>query len=244
MSASLNAVLFDLDGTLLGNDLSVFMPRYFERLSAAVGHLVPRREFVRHLLAATQVMLNNDGRAANEEVFAEAFYPRLGRARAEMEPLLLDFYRRAYPLLRAYTERRPEARVAVQAAFDLGYDVVIATNPLFPEVATRERLAWAGVADFPYRLVTTYENSRACKPNLRYYRDICTTIDREPAACLMVGNEPTEDIVAGALGCETFLVVEGDRPAPAASAPEPTYAGKLADVPAVLAAGRNGTSAH
>jgi len=43
----------------------------------------------------------------------------------------------------------PEARSVVQAVFDAGYDVVIATNPLFPDTAIRQRMEWADVAEFP-----------------------------------------------------------------------------------------------
>lgn len=238
----MQAVLFDLDGTLLDNDLGVFLPRYFQRLSGRVAGLIPPKEFIAHLMAATEAMLANDGRDTNEAVFAEVFYPLIRRSRAEMEPIFLDFYRQDFPSLREYTRCRPEARMAVKAAFDRGYDVVIATNPLFPEIAIRQRLDWAGIGDFPYRLVTTYENSRACKPNLLYFRQILETIGRPADACLMVGNEPV-DLIAGALGCPTYLVedgspastealaVLGDRPVP-----PPAHRGRLDELPALLTA--------
>ncbi len=254
MPDTIQSVLFDLDGTLLVNDLDVFMPRYFERLSARVSHLISPKQFVTHLMAATKAMIANDGQATNEDVFAQAFYPLEGHSRAELEPIFLDFYRRDFPQLRAYTGCRPEARSAVQAAFDLGYDVVIATNPLFPEIAIHERLVWAGVDGFPYRLVTTYENSRASKPNLQYYQQILDTIECLPAACLMVGNEPV-DLAAGALGCATYLVTDGNTMAegsPMLAAPfapasgevqpiplNPTYQGTLGQLPALLRSLRN-----
>jgi FMN phosphatase YigB (HAD superfamily) len=237
MSEGLQAVLFDLDGTLLGNDLDVFMPRYFERISAAVSHLMPPREFINHLLAATRVMLANDGRDTNEEVFAAAFYPVLGHPRDEMEPIFMDFYEHEFPALQEHTSCKPEARAAVQVAFELGYDVVIATNPLFPEIAIRQRLAWAGIDDFPYALVTSYENSRACKPNLLYFQNILDAIGRPPEAALVVGNEPW-DLVAAGLGCPTYLVVDGNLVPSRPGTPEPTYRGTLGELPGLLRAAR------
>ena len=170
-------------------------------------------------------MLANDGRATNEEVFASAFYPLIGRTREEMEPVFTDFYLHAYPRLQQYTQCLPEARQAVQAAFERGLDLVIATNPLFPDLAIRQRLDWAGVGDFPYRLVTSYENSRACKPNPLYYRQILETIGREPASALVVGNE-AGDMVSAQIGCQTFLVPGAATPLDPA-VPAPTYRGTL-----------------
>jgi FMN phosphatase YigB (HAD superfamily) len=158
----LKAILFDLDGTLLDNNLEIFLSRYFKRLAGWVNHLVPPELFIACLQQASQTMIANEGQDTNEEVFARAFYPLIGQSRQEMEPIFAEFYAQDFPHLQPYTRCKPEARQVVQKAFDLGYDVVIATNPLFPATAIEQRIAWAGVQDFPYKLVTTYENSRAC----------------------------------------------------------------------------------
>jgi FMN phosphatase YigB (HAD superfamily) len=236
MKEPIRAILFDLDGTLLDNDMSVFLPHYFELLTAHVAHIMPPDKFMSYLMQATQGMLDNDGRATNEEVFASAFYPLADRSREEMELVFLDFYENKFPVLQQYTGRKPEARQVVRQAFDLGYDVAIATNPLFPSTAVEQRLAWAGVADFPYRLVTSYENSRATKPNLVYFEQILEAIGQPPEASLVVGDEDM-DMVAGSLGCPTFLV-PGSRTELAPTTPKPTYSGTLADLGALLRDGR------
>lgn len=232
MKSSIRAVLFDLDGTLLSNDMDVFLPHYFRLLTARMARLVPPDEFMTHLMQASQAMLANDGHATNEEVFARAFYSQVAHSREELEPIFQDFYENDFPTLRQYTQRRPEARQVVQQTFDLGYDVAIATNPLFPATAIEQRLEWAGVAGFPYRLVTTYENSRATKPNLLYFEQILETLGHPAEAALVVGDEDM-DMVAAHLGCATFLV-PGPRTDLAASTPRPTYEGALAEVGALL----------
>jgi FMN phosphatase YigB (HAD superfamily) len=235
---ALQAVLFDLDGTLLDNDMDVFLPRYFQAVGGAVSHILPPKEFLAHLMTATRQMVANDGRDTNEEVFAAAFYPLLGRPRAEMEPIFEDFYARDFPALQAYTRCRPEARGVVQTAFDAGYKVAIATNPLFPASAIYQRLAWAGVDGFPYALVTTYENSRACKPNPIYFRQIAETLGCPPEACLMVGNE-ADDLQSAHIGCRTYLVEDGTPGNFATEVPLPAYRGRLADLPQLLLAERS-----
>jgi HAD superfamily hydrolase (TIGR01549 family) len=226
------AILFDLDGTLLDSDMQRFLPPYLQQIAACVAHLIPPQEFIAHLLTATQAMVDNDGRATNAQVFAEAFYPRVGRSQAELEPIFMDFYAHDYPALRRFTATKPDARPVVQLAFDLGYDVVIATNPLFPEVATRQRIAWAGVDGFSYRRVTTYENSRFSKPNPRYFEEILAEIGCPAEAALVVGDEAM-DMVAATIGCTTFLA-----PSTATrltdAVPAPAYRGALADVADLL----------
>ena len=232
MKRQIRAILFDLDGTLLDNDMDKFLPPYFQLLSASVAHLLPPKEFMAHLMQATEVMMANDGRATNEDLFASAFYPLAGHSRQEIEPLFADFYDRDFPTLKRYTRRKPEARQIVQRAFELGYDVVIATNPLFPAMAVQHRLEWAGIADLPFRLVTSYENSRATKPNLLYFEQILKTLGHPAQAALVVGDEDM-DMVAAHLGCPTFLV-PGPRTALSPTTPRPAYSGTLNDVGELL----------
>jgi len=83
---------------------------------------------------------------------------------------------------------------------------VLATNPLFPLIAIKERMRWAGVSEFDFALITSYEEMHACKPNLEYYREICAKIKVPARNCLMVGNDVEEDLIAQKIGMQTFLV--------------------------------------
>jgi len=73
------------------------------------------------------------------------------------------------------------------------------------------RLEWAGVLDFPYALITTYENMHNCKPSPRYYLEIAEKIARKPEECIMVGNDAEADIAPAAkAGMRTFYLACGD----------------------------------
>ena len=89
-----------------------------------------------------------------------------------------------------------------------GCRCVLATNPIFPAVATGARMQWAGLDCRDFDLVTTYENARYCKPNLDYYRAILTQIGETAENCVMVGNDVTEDMVAKELGMQVFLLTD------------------------------------
>jgi len=86
--------------------------------------------------------------------------------------------------------------------------VVLATNPLFPSVATKNRIRWAGLDPEDFEYFTTFENSHYCKPNLDYYREIMDKLYLKPEECLMVGNDTQEDMVAEQLGMKVFLLTD------------------------------------
>ena len=89
-----------------------------------------------------------------------------------------------------------------------GYGVILATNPMFPAIATHSRIRWAGLTPEDFDLVTTYENSCHSKPNVAYYRDILETMNLKPEECLMVGNDVDEDMIAETLGMKVFLLTD------------------------------------
>jgi len=107
---------------------------------------------------------NNDGKIPNEEAFSNAFFPVEGYEKDEIQPLFDKFYEKNFKELQKFTEKKPEARKVIQAAFSKDYKVVIATTPVLPLTAIEQRLDWAGIGDFPYDLITSIENSCATKP--------------------------------------------------------------------------------
>jgi FMN phosphatase YigB (HAD superfamily) len=228
----LQAVFFDLDGTLLDVDMGAFLPEYLTLVSRRVAGIMPPDRFVAYLLRATNTMVANDGAATNEAVFWAAFSPLTGYDRKELEPTFAAFYEEDFPQLQRLARPRPDARKVVETAMALGLDVVIATNPVFPETAIRQRIAWAGLADLPFRWVTTYENSRFCKPNVRYFEALAAEVGRPPEACLVVGDEEM-DMVAAHGGHPTFLTASATTNL-SPETPAPTYRGELSDVEALL----------
>lgn len=236
------ALLFDLDGTLLGNDTEAFLQHYVPALAGVAGHHVPPERFVAQLLCATEAMIkSNDPTTTNEEVFAAAFYEPLGLVRAEWEPRFARFYAEDYPALSRLTGARPAARRVLDLAQARGHALVVATNPVFPRVALMERLRWAKVADYPWDLITDYETMHHCKPSLGYYHEIAALIGRRPDQCLMIGNDVEEDMVAGRTGMLTFL----ETSQPIQRRPGPTgadFAGTLDELYQLLSAVPRGTS--
>lgn len=210
MMNGLRAVLFDLDNTLLLNDMDAFIPAYLKLISAYAAEIYNPKRFVKQMLAATEAMATNtDPAISNERAFWDTFSQLTGWDRAEMVPFFTRFYETQFDGLQRLTQSRPEARSTVEWAFAMGYSVVIATNPMFPQIATEKRLAWAelGVDEFDYALVTTYENMHATKPHRQYYLEILDRVKCAPAQTLMVGDDWELDIApAAAVGMRTYWV--------------------------------------
>ncbi len=226
----LQAVLFDLDDTLLGNNMDDFMPRYFGLISEFAKDWMAKKRFLQELMVCTQHAVENTDHAfTNRDVFWQAFEQRNDMSQADLEPLFERFYLTQFPQLQSVTQFRPAAEKLVRACTRRGLKIVIATNPLFPRVAIEERLSWAGVPvdAFDYALVTTYENMHATKPHKAYYEEILQRIDCPPEAALMVGDSWDMDIVPAAqVGLHTYWLPNGMQDVPEDS-PYPSAYGTL-----------------
>ncbi len=232
MKQTMKAILFDLDGTLIEVDLKKFVPGYVKLLSEYTKDYISPNELIPHVMKALKKLENNDGAKTNEDVFNEFFFPIGGHTREELEPLFLRFYEEDFSQLKKYTQKKPEARKTVQKAFDKGYKVAIATTPILPEIGVQKRLEWAGVGDFDYDLITSYEYVSATKPNLKYYEEIAEILELSPRECLMVGDE-AKDMVASEIGCSTFLV-RSQNTELTPETPEPNYVGSLIELRKIL----------
>lgn len=206
---SIKAVLFDLDGTLLPMDQDIFIKAYFGGLVTALApHGYDPKELASTIWAGTSAMVKNDGTKTNEGRFWEVFASVYG-ARAKLdEPYFDAFYEspEGFDKVKAVLGYTPKAKEAVELARALGLRCVLATNPVFPAVATRKRISWAGLAPEDFELYTTYENSRFCKPNIAYYEEILEKLNLKGEDCLMVGNDVGDDMIAEKLGMKVFLL--------------------------------------
>ncbi|GMA50206.1 hydrolase [Alicyclobacillus contaminans] len=204
---TLRALLFDLDGTLLPLDLDEFLKGYFRALVPSVAHVVDTATIVSQITEATEEMIRNeDANHTNEQVFRMAFFGKSGLSEETVWPAFEAFYETAFASLRALTQPTSIAREICQTAYRKGYRLVLATNPIFPQTAVRQRMEWAGIGDIPFHLVTTMEDMHFCKPNPKYYMEIAERLDVSPEECMMIGNDVQEDGVAGKIGMQTFLV--------------------------------------
>jgi len=209
------AILFDLDGTLLPMEVKAFAKAYFGALAAELAPfgLAPEAVF-KAVWAGTEAMVRNDGSRLNADVFWEVFTAATGVARETVEPICDRFYHEGFHAARAATAPNPLAVEVIRAAREKADKVILATNPLFPMAGQRTRLSWIGLKEEDFDLVTCYSSDRFCKPNPAYYTDICQRMGLDPAQCFMIGNDDWEDMYAAqAAGIAGYLVTDCRIPA-------------------------------
>lgn len=205
----IKTVLFDLDGTLLPMDQDVFVKSYLSKLAVTMApHGYDPQLLVKSIWAGTTAMVKNTGEMTNEEVFWQVCNAAYGRNVRVDEPHFDAFYRTIFQAVQKDCGFDPRAAEIIREIHGMGLKTVLATNPLFPAVATHSRARWAGLSPDDFLLITTYENSSHCKPNPDYYREILGKLNLNPEECLMVGNDVAEDMIAAQLGMRVFLLTD------------------------------------
>ena len=202
-------VLFDLDGTLLPMNQDRFLMAYFKGMASHVASLGYAPEKITQAIwDGSREMAKNDGSRSNEEIFWESFVKICGSSVLENKPSFDSFYEIGFDKIKAVTNPDPHINKKIKLLKKSGYTLAIATNPMFPRIATRKRIEWAGLDASDFEFFTTYEDSRHCKPNLDYYRDVMNMLGATADECIMVGNDVEEDMVARELGMKVFLITE------------------------------------
>jgi FMN phosphatase YigB (HAD superfamily) len=203
----LQGVFFDLDGTLLQVEMKQFIPAYTRGLAACFDDITEPKHFSDVLLRATLALLRRqDGSQSNESFFLEMVAGSLD-IDVELYNLRLQQYcDGGLQQLADLVQPHPLARDVLERCSQAGLRVVLATNPVFPRPVVEARMAWGGLLDYPFELVTTYENSRFCKPHRGYFADILEYMELLPEHCLMIGNDTEHDLAARKAGVATFLV--------------------------------------
>lgn len=206
---AIKAVLFDLDGTLLPMDQDAFVKLYFGSLAKKLAPLGYEPEkLIGAIWAGTKAMIKNDGSVTNEEAFWQCFDGIFGKDARKDEPHFDAFYRNEFINAKGACGYTEKAAQLVRAVKEKGLRCALATNPIFPDIATSQRILWAGLEKEDFELYTTYENARFCKPNPAYYRDILDKMGLKGEECVMIGNDAVEDVAAMQCGMQVFLITD------------------------------------
>ncbi|MEM6285020.1 MAG: HAD family hydrolase [Chloroflexota bacterium] len=207
----IKAVLFDLDGTLLGSNEREFVGAF---LALCEAYFIEKqqqpgmRDAIRRGLVAMREP--RDYTQTNIDISTGIILDSGFGPPEALHKLYDQFYAAHYDQVRPLTWQIPGTE-AVTQLIEQGYTIVIATNPVYPEQAIQQRLAWAGLPDdfSTYAFVTTANNMHSLKPDPAYYVEILARVGIEPNEAVMVGNSLTNDIrPAKTIGLNTYLVNE------------------------------------
>ena len=206
----ITTVLFDLDGTLIRMDQDEFIRLYFVSILDKLGGLGFDTAIMKEALeGAVVATLRNDGKLSNEDRFWQVFDEISGglssSVRAEIESYCADEFG---SVIEATCEAYPRAREVLNAVKKNGLRPILATNPLFPMIATHGRIRLGGMSPEDFEYITAYENSSFCKPNPAYFTELLTKLGISQKECVMIGNDTRDDFSAHALGIPVFVLTE------------------------------------
>lgn len=207
----ITTVLFDLDGTLLPMDQEIFIKAYLGGLvKVAAPYGYEPSLLAKSIMGGTLAMFQNDGQKTNEDAFWASMATVYGDKIMTDAHIFDDYYRTDFQKVAEVCGCNPKANEAVKKVKAKGLRVALATNPLFPKIATESRARWAGLDVNDFDLITTFENYRHSKPNLEYYKDVMAELGVCPEECIMVGNDVDEDMIVTQLGIGGVFLLTND----------------------------------
>ncbi len=204
----IDTFLFDLDGTLLPLDMERFMQIYLQEITNTFSDIIEPKKLSEALWGSTKAMVSNLDRKTNQEVFMEAFFNRIEGDPEVYQKRFDHFYDHEFLKVRSAVHSMPLISESIEQLKKKGYQLILATNPLFPKKAIHHRIKWAGLHPEDFAHITSFEHCHYCKPQIQYFEEILSRINKQPHQCIMVGNDVQEDLIAGSLGMETFLITE------------------------------------
>jgi len=206
----LEAVLIDLDNTMVLYDEAIYFERYFDKLCPCFSDLLSCDELFDRVVRITLALRENTGVTSNLEFFMDRFCSEGNGDRVEMWRRFMTFYEEEFHTIELDVSVPPGLNDVLHLLGKTELKLVLASNPIFPRIAQEKRLAWAGIDPDCFQLFTHIENMSFVKPNPAYFRQVCDMIDVPPEACLMVGNDRIADMAAGQAGIKTYLTTDAD----------------------------------
>lgn len=221
-------LLLDLDDTLLDSNIEAFIPVYFQKLTGYLAGQLPAEQLLTELIRGTRTMYASaDPLRTLEQVFGQVFYPPLGVTQESLSAKIDDFYDNVFPELQPLTSPRPDAIKFVEWAFSRGFDLSVATDPLFPRKAILHRLRWAEMApeQTPFSLISDFETFHFAKISGSFYPEFLLRLGWNAEPVLMVGDSLERDIFpAQRAGLPVFWLREAGQETPEAeSIPQGTF---------------------
>ncbi len=203
-----NTFLFDLDGTLLPMDFNKFMELYFHNLGVHFYDKIEPKLLSKYIMDSTSMMTSKNNGESNEDKFMNHFATLIDGDIKEYREQFSVFYDTLFDNVKLSTYQSREMMDSIKILKEKGYKVVIATNPLFPMKANLHRIKWAGLDKDDFDYVSSFEKNKYTKPHLEYYNEVLNSINKKPKECYMIGNDVSDDLPAGKLGLETYLITD------------------------------------
>lgn len=200
-------ILFDLDGTLINTKQKEFNDKYYQTFYKKFVNVDEEIDTIfAVVLQSLTIMLNNDGKSTNEKVLWEFLEEKLNKYNINVQDIFNDYYHNEYDSLVTCVEKIKGIGEAIYSLKEKGYNLILATNPLFPKIAIEKRANWGDIDCSCFSYITSYENSSYCKPNINYYKEIIDKNNLNIQETFMFGNDLIEDLIIENLNIPCYII--------------------------------------
>ena len=227
----IQAIMFDLEGTLINVDTTDFMRNYLGILAPRFAHLLSPDRFSKQLIRSLETSQTDPKPGqTNMQTFYDDFSKATGHSCQTLRPIFEEFYEYDFPALRCLVQAIPQGVKVVEYAIQQGFLTAVASNPVLPLIAMEEHVRWGGLTPEHFKVIPALENFHFFKPQLGFFREVAESLGVQPENCLLVSGQP-EDIICRELGMKMFHVgtlgLEG----------ETDYGGDLDDLTRLISQG-------
>jgi len=204
----IQAVLFDIDNTLILFNEAEFFKAYFRIITPHFSDLFGQEQFGAHLMHASRALMENKGRQYNVDYFLSVFKDGSDHDPSVLWDRFTRFYASGFAELASFATAVSGVLPVIETLKARGVRLVAASNPVWPLAVQKMRVGWAGLDSAVFDHYTGIENSKFMKPQPGYFQETANAIGVAPEACLMVGNDPLNDMAAKAAGLRTYLTTD------------------------------------
>lgn len=201
-------IIFDYDGTLVMGSADDFFKTFFrEVVIKYVKWFGDNPEpFKEAFLKAIEAMTNNTTDKTNETVFYNTMAELTGINIQKIKDFFVDFYDNEFKNTHEAYDPIPLMGEVLDYLHDKGYNIILATDPMFPRNAVDFKLSDCNINPRYFSLITTNQNCTRTKISPDFYNEILKKVNINPAESLMVGNHADKDGNAEKAGIDTILL--------------------------------------
>ena len=202
----IQAILFDIEGTLTKLDMAKFMQNYLGILAPRFAHLLSPDKFSKQLLKSIEsVQKEPKPEQTVMQTFFEDFSKATGHSVQILRPIFEEFYVSDFPALRCLVQSNSQGVKVVEYAIQQGFLTAIVSNTLMPLIAIREQVRWAGLTPEHFKVIATLDSFHYCKPHLGFFQEVAENLGVRPQNCLLVSKH-IDDKICQELGMKMFFL--------------------------------------
>jgi FMN phosphatase YigB (HAD superfamily) len=184
--------LIDLDGTLIQEHFLLPLlayPLLAYRLTMVFGW----RNVIKNMQICRQALTNTSSSLTNYERLLETACAVAICPKDVTRSIVENFFKKDYPKLRHFYRPITNAKDALIIARQLGYKLILATNPVWPESCVKLRLRQCGYDPQMFNYITHAEIMHSSKPQQSYFTGCLRLANTTSAATVMIGNDEYKD---------------------------------------------------